>query len=66
MPAIVEIQAIEVVRPDTAWDIGIGWANDYVNFMSQTVKLAGQIIEVNPLTATVFIPPITQETYFHL
>ncbi|KAF5432445.1 hypothetical protein C5S35_17145, partial [Candidatus Methanophagaceae archaeon] len=34
-------------------------------FMTQPVKLPRQVIEVNPLTATVFIPPIAQETYLH-
>jgi hypothetical protein len=65
MPAIVEVQAFQIVHPDSFRNIGIGWADDYVNHMTQPAKLARQVIEVNPLPATVFIPPIAQETYFH-
>jgi hypothetical protein len=53
------------VRPDPFRNIRIGRPNDYVYFMTQPVKLPRQVIEVNPLTATVFIPPIAQETYLH-
>jgi hypothetical protein len=53
------------VRPDSFRNIGIRRADDYVNIMTQPAKLARQVIEVNPLTATVFVPPIAQETYFH-
>jgi hypothetical protein len=65
MPSVVEVQAIKIVCPDTFRNIRIGRPDDYVYLMTQPVKLAGQVIEVNPLTATVFIPPIAQETYFH-
>ncbi len=65
MPSVVEVQAIKIVRPDPFRNIRIGRPNDYVYFMTQPVKLARQVIELNSLTPTVFVPPIAQETYFH-
>ena len=63
MPSVIEVQAIEIVRPDPFRNIRIGRPNDYVYFMTQSIKLPRQVIEVNPLTATVFIAPIAQKTY---
>jgi hypothetical protein len=66
MAAIVEVQAVELVRADPLRDVAVGRADYDIDLVSQTVQLAGQVVKVNALSAAVFITSIAKETYLQI
>jgi hypothetical protein len=66
MAAVVEIQAVELVRANPFRDIAV-WRTDYdIDLVSQTVQLAGQIVKVNALSAAVFVTSIAKKAYLQI
>jgi hypothetical protein len=66
MAAVVEVQAVELVRANPFRDVAV-WRTDYdIDFVSQTVQLAGQIVKVNALSAAVFVTSIAEKAYLQM
>jgi hypothetical protein len=66
MATIVEVQAVELVRANPLGDIAVRRADYDIDFVSQTVQLAGQIVKVNALSAAVLIPSIAEKAYLQM
>jgi hypothetical protein len=60
---VVEVQALQLVHPDAIGNIRVGRPHHYIYLVTHALQLTGEVIEVNPLTTAVFIPPIAKKTY---